>query len=52
MALNEKAWIRVLNGAFVVLVDFMSVNEVAVSVNNQLRVMDRDVWRALPVYRG
>jgi len=47
--MNEKAFMRILNGTYVVFIEFRGSDCVAVSINGRERIMKRSDWRVLPV---
>jgi len=52
MRTGDKAWLRVLDGQFVIFIGFLAGDRLAVSVDGSERVLARSYWRSLPVYSG
>lgn len=47
--MEDKAWVRMYNGARVVFIGFLDATKVAVSIDGHEQVMERVVWRMLPI---
>jgi hypothetical protein len=52
MMTSDIAWLRSLNGATVVFCEFLPNDRVAVSVDGRSDVLDRTVWKSLPIWSG
>ena len=47
--MSDKAFVRILNGAYVVFIEFRGADFVAVSIDGHERILKRSDWRVLPV---
>jgi hypothetical protein len=50
--MNEKAFVRMLNGTVVIFIEFRGSDNVAVSINGREHIMNRADWRGLQVAWG
>jgi hypothetical protein len=48
--MNEKAWIRKLNGQPVTFIEFTSPADVLVSIGGEWQTLSRSFWRTLPLW--
>jgi hypothetical protein len=48
----DKAWIRSLHGAIVVVCEFLDDDQISVSIDGRAEVLDLALWRSLPIWQG